>query len=216
MLKHARNACESLEQVDFPDQIASGFFQKPKDLSFRMRMCTAAGCLAEVHGWPPLPQYGYLPAFVAKSWGIVLHLIVFLLQKKLKHQPCITLALSRPFIVTETLPWILAVFEEQPFAHTIPTRVSVLGAVFACFFFWIFQETGEIDIQKVPFKDRITIEAMQNYLQTLGDTKSAGLVMDKTCWGHTLFNLFVWIPLDPGRCEEGLIFLTVRSRWVIK
>lgn len=135
MLKHARNACESLEQVDFPDQIASGFFQKPKDLSFRMRMCTAAGCLAEVHGWPPLPQYGYLPAFVAKSWGIVLHLIVFLLQKKLKHQPCITLALSRPFIVTETLPWILAVFEEQPFAHTIPTRVSVLGAVFACFFF---------------------------------------------------------------------------------
>ena len=133
MLKHALNDYESLEQVDFPDQIASGFFQKPKDLSFRMRMCTAAGCLAEVHGWPPLPQYGYLPAFVAKSWGIVLHLIVFLLQKN--HQPCITLALSRPFIVTETLPWILAVFEgEQPFAHTIPTRVSVLGAVFACFF----------------------------------------------------------------------------------
>jgi len=30
-------------------------------------------------------------------------------------------------------------------------------------------ETGEIDIQKVPFKDRITIEAMQKYLQDGGD-----------------------------------------------
>ena len=30
------------------------------------------------------------------------------------------------------------------------------------------KETGEIDIQKVPFKDRITIEAMQKYLQHLG------------------------------------------------
>ena len=30
------------------------------------------------------------------------------------------------------------------------------------------QETGEIDIEKVPFKDRITIEAMQKYLQRLG------------------------------------------------
>ena len=41
--------------------------QKSKDLSFRMRMCTAAGCLAEVHGWSPFSQYGYLPAVSCES-----------------------------------------------------------------------------------------------------------------------------------------------------
>lgn len=161
MLNMPLNDYEILEQVDFFDQIASGFFQKPKDLSFRMRMCTAAGCLAEVHGWSPLPQYGYLPAFLAKSWGIVLHLVRFSCCKKTStmYHPCLVEAFhsNRDPSLNPGRSWGWTAFRPH-YPHLCPC----LG---------IFQETGEIDIQKVPFKDRITIEAMQKYLQTLGDTR---------------------------------------------
>ena len=91
----------------------------------------------------------------------------------------------------------------------------MLGAVFACFFFWIFQETGEIDIQKVPFKDRITIEAMQKYLQTLGDTKGLDLLWIRLV-GDTLYLICLFVsPWIREGVKKGWFFPTVRSRRVV-